>query len=157
MSDSSLEASHVPLVPNYVPYTVLGKLEEKLEHYLLRNSPYHFPMHRRARGVAWVPWVALAGVPLALFSVALSVGLAALSTLTGSAMGLVHLAFAVATAAFGFMALPGLFSRSRKGWSFLLYECLAVAAPDIAAFDLFGIATMTFAVWCVFQLKYEYA
>ena len=157
MHDSTIEVSHTPVVPSYAPYTVLGKLEEKLEQYLLRNSPYHFPRHARARAVALSPWLALAAVPLTLFHVALSVGLVALSTLTGSAMGLVYLSFSVATALFSFKALPGLFRRSREGWGFLLYECLAVAALDILTFDLFGIAAMTFAIWCVFQLKYEYA
>lgn len=157
MSDTSLEASHVTSVPDYVPYTVLGKAEERLEHYLLRNPPYHFPKHQRARSVALAPWAALAGVPLALFNVVLSLGLAALGTLTGSATGLVRLSLVAAAAVFGFKALPGLFKRSRQGWGFLLYECLAVAALAIAAFDLFGIAMMTFVVWCVFQLKYEYA
>jgi hypothetical protein len=149
--------SHAPATPRFVPYTALGKLEEKLEHYLLVNSPFHFPKHQRERAVRVAPWCALSCIPLVLFSVVLDVGMAALSFLTGSPMGLVLVAVSLAATVFGLRALPGLFKRTRQGWRFFVYECLAVAALCLVDIDLVGIAGMTVSLWCAFQLKYEYA
>jgi hypothetical protein len=160
MPDTTLAASadsQPSVAPGYVPYTVLGKLEERLEHYLLRNSPYHVPKEQRERAVRLAPWCALACVPLALFSVALGVGLTALHMVLGNPMGLVSLALVIAAAVFGLRAVPGLFRRSRQGWSFFVYETLSVATLDLVDFDLLGIAAMALTLWCAFQLKYEYA
>ena len=142
--------------PKFVPYTAFPELEAKLEHYLLDASPYRIPDARQSQFTRVVPWVTLLSVPLSLFNVSLGLGLATLVSMTGNLGGLGIAFTAIVSSLLRVCSIPGLFAKTRAGWSLFLYGALLQAVTSLLQLSLTGTAIGVLIAWLAFQVKHLY-
>jgi hypothetical protein len=150
------QTSQAPNTPTgFVPYTAFAELEHNIERQLGPDSKFQLPEAQRRNFVRYLPWIALFMLPLQLGGLLLLFGITALAKLFGSAS---FLPSAISAGAFvlDLIALPGLFSNTRKGWAFFTYAIVLSALGKAFSLSLFGLIISGFLLWIAFQVKYQY-
>jgi hypothetical protein len=139
----------------FEPYTAFPGVEQALERQLGPDSKFQMSELQRRNFVRYLPWFALLMLPFQLGGLLLLFGITALAKIFGSASFLPSL---ISAGAFvlDFIALPGLFSGSRKGWAFFTYALLLSALGDALSLSLFGLICSGLLLWVTFQVKYQY-
>lgn len=144
------EAEH-----GFVAYTAFPPVEEALEQQLGEQGKLKLPERYREGFVKFLPWFVLLFLPLHFAAVLLLLGVTALGTLFGSfSFGGALLSSGVFV--LDIIALPGLFARTRKGWTFWLYALALGAASSLLSLSVFGLLMSVVFFWVAFQIKYQY-
>lgn len=148
--------------------SLFGKLEDVLEEYLGKRAP-QLPKQWKEIIVKFAPYMAIVGVVLGIpgFLALLGVGtvLAPLGFLGGMMTGrpFMGFSFVINVIFFGVMivleglAVPGLFSRSKKAWTFLYWSALVGVVQNIVSFNVGGlIIGGLLSMYFLFQVKEYY-
>jgi hypothetical protein len=143
-------------VPVFQAYTALPQVELWLEDQLgARGKLPQLSQSFRDGYVRYTPWVMLLFLPLHFLAVLLVLGFSGVAALLGHPSfmtALVTMVLFVLQA----MALPGMFARTRRGWSLSLYGLLIGALVQVLRFSLVGLLFQALFLWLAFQAKYEY-
>ncbi len=148
--------------------SMFGKLEVTLEEYLVKKAP-SLPKAWKELIVKFAPYLAILGVVLGIpgFLALLGVGtfLAPLGLVGGMMTGRPFLGFGylVSVLFLGVMilleglAIPGLFSRSKKGWTYLYWGALVGVVQNIVTFNVGGLVIGgIISMYFLFQVKEYY-
>lgn len=144
------------VIPQFVPYTRFPAAEQFLETHLGEASKVLLPPDWRKNFVQFFPWIALAFLPFMLFA---TLGLVAFSGIAALFNPFVLVTTTIAAAAFVFdvIALPGLFKRSKSGWTFFLYSIALGSLGSLLGLDFLGLLFEVLLFWLAFQIKYLYS
>lgn len=148
--------------------SALGKLEVTLEEYLVKKAPA-IPKEWKEVIVKFGPYLAIIGVVMGVPGVLALLGagtvLAPLGLVGGMMAGRPFLGFGylVSVVFLGVMvvlealAIPGLFSRSKKAWTFLYWSALVGIVQNIVTFNIGGIVIGgLISMYFLFQVKEYY-
>lgn len=145
----------------------LGQLEDVFELYLLKKAP-SLPSNVKELIVKFAPWVnillALFAIPAVLLVLGLGALVAPFSMFLGPAGAVSYgINYLVSTAILGItvvlelMAIPGLFSRSRKAWNLLYYATLLSAVSSLVSFHIFNaLFSALIGLYFLFQIREYY-
>ena len=148
---------------------------EFLDFYFAKKAP-QLPVGVKEFLVKIIPWVSLVGVVLGtifvIIGLAAAFGLGALSVtlgvLNGSGLGVgagffISAIFSVAQVVLSIMALPGLFAKKEKGWTYSYYGIYLsaigslVSAISFRSFDIVSpIIGFAIGAYFLFQLRKYY-
>lgn len=141
------------------------QLEDVLDLYLVKKAPA-LPANIKQVIVNFAPWLIIIGIIFSIPAVFALFGLGSMMSALpyGYAMGarfglpyFLSIAFLVVIVVLEIMALPGLFSRSAKGWRFIFYSVLVSAVSSLVSFNLFGLVIGTLiSLYLLFQVKEYY-
>lgn len=147
--------------------SMFSQLYSLLDEYLVNKAP-ELPKKAKDILVAFIPWLTLIGliysIPIVFMAFGLGAILAPLSIFTGPAnaisygvtytLGMVVLAVALV---FDAIALPGLFNRTKKGWTFLYYATLVSFVSSLLSYNwLGGLISTVICIYFLFQIKTYY-
>ncbi len=146
-----------------------GKLEVILEEYLVEKVPFQLPKNVKEIIVKFAPYLAIIGVVMGIPGVLALLGagtiLAPLGLVGGMMTGRPFLGFGyiVSVVFLGVMilleglAIPGLFSRSKKGWTYLYWSALVGVLQNIISFNVGGLVIGgLISMYFLFQVKEYY-
>ena len=146
-----------------------GKLEVILEEYLVEKVPFQLPKNVKEIIVKFAPYLAIIGVVMGIPGVLALLGagtiLAPLGLVGGIMTGRPFLGFGyiVSVVFLGVMilleglAIPGLFSRSKKGWTYLYWSALVGVLQNIISFNVGGLVIGgLISMYFLFQVKEYY-
>jgi hypothetical protein len=144
------------------------KLETTLEEYLGKKAP-QLPKSWRDIVVKFAPYLAIIGVVLGIPGVLALLGIGTfivpLGTVGGIISGrpflgigyLVNVIFLGVTIVLEGLAIPGLFSRTKKAWNLLYWCALVGAVQNIISFNVGGLIIGTLlSLYVLFQVKEYY-
>ena len=148
---------------------MLGKLEVILEEYLVEKAPFQLPKNVKEIIVKFAPYLAIIGVVMGIPGVLALLGagtiLAPLGLVGGMMTGRPFLGFGyiVSVVFLGVMilleglAIPGLFSRSKKAWTYLYWSALVGVLQNIISFNVGGLVIGgLISMYFLFQVKEYY-
>lgn len=146
----------------------LGKLEETLELYLVKKAPFQLPQNVKELIVKIAPWativVLVITLPLVLFAFGLGALVAPFAFLAGPQYGVAYgfnytismIVLAIALI-LELMAIPGLFSRSTKGWRLVYWSTLITLVSSIITLNIIsGLLSALISLYFLFQVKSLY-
>ncbi len=144
--------------------TMLKKLEDFFELYLVTKAPFSLPSNWKEVIVKVAPWLTLVviilALPLILAVLGLGAILAPLSFLGGVSAGVTSLLTTIITAVslvLEAIALPGLFKRTKQAWYLVYYSTLLASLTNIISFNLGGFVIGTvLSLYVLFQIKSYY-
>ena len=147
---------------------MLGKLEVTLDEYLVKKAP-QLPEGWKEVIVKFAPYLAIIGVVMGIPGVLALLGmgtiLAPLGLVGGMMTGRPFLGFGyiVSVLFLGVMilleglAIPGLFSRSKKAWTYLYWSALVGVVQNIVSFNVGGLVIGgLISMYFLFQVKEYY-
>jgi hypothetical protein len=147
--------------------SLFSQLNSFLEEYLVKKAP-QLPTKAKDILVAFAPWLTLIGlissIPIVFMAFGLGAILAPLSVFTGPVntisygvtytLGMVILAVALV---FDAIALPGLFNKTKKGWTFLYYATLVSFLSNLLSYNWFGgLISAVIVLYFMFQIRSYY-
>ncbi|MDO8496990.1 MAG: chromate transporter [bacterium] len=143
--------------------SIMSQLDATLEEYLVKKAPA-IPANIREIIVKIAPWLTLLGVIMSIPAILAVLGLGAmmapLAFLGGMGAGAafsISIVFVAITIILEALAIPGLFSRSRKGWDLLFYSALVSAVSSIVTFNIGGLIIGTLlTLYIMYQIKGYY-
>ncbi|MFA6532465.1 MAG: chromate transporter [Patescibacteria group bacterium] len=148
---------------------MFGKLEVILEEYLVEKAPFQLPKNVKEIIVKFSPYLAILGVVMGIPGVLALLGagtiLAPLGLVGGMMTGRPFLGFGyiISVVFLGVMivleglAIPGLFSRSKKGWTFIYWSALVGVVQNIISFNIGGLVIGgLISMYFLFQVKEYY-
>jgi hypothetical protein len=141
--------------PSFVAYTAVPAAEQLLEQHLGANAAVKLPPNLQEGFVKFFPWITLIFLPFHIAAVLLLFGFTALAMFFGS-FGWVSAIFSAAILVCDVIALPGLFKRTQKGWTFFVYAQAIAALSNLVSFSIFGLLVSVALFWVAFQVKYKY-
>ena len=146
-----------------------GKLEVILEEYLVEKAPFQLPKNVKEIIVKFAPYLAIIGVVMGIPGVLALLGagtiLAPLGLVGGMMTGRPFLGFGyiVSVVFLGVMilleglAIPGLFSRSKRAWTYLYWSALVGVLQNIISFNVGGLVIGgLISMYFLFQVKEYY-
>ena len=146
-----------------------GKLEVILEEYLVEKVPFQLPKNVKEIIVKFAPYLAIIGVVMGIPGVLALLGagtiLAPLGLVGGMMTGrpFLGLGYIVSVVFLGVMilleglAIPGLFSRSKKAWTYLYWSALVGVLQNIISFNVGGLVIGgLISMYFLFQVKEYY-
>lgn len=146
----------------------LNNLEMTLEEYLVKKAP-SIPKEWKEVIVKFAPYLAILGVVMGIPAVLTLLGagaiLAPLGLVGGMMTGRPFLGFGLiisvlfigAMIILEAMAIPGLFSRSKKGWTYIYWSALVGVVSNIVNFNIGGIIIGgLLSMYFLFQVKEYY-
>jgi len=147
----------------------LGKLEVTLEEYLVKKAPVTIPKEWKEIIVKFAPYLAILGVVMGIPAVLALLGagtiLAPLGFVGGMMTGrpflgvgfIVNVLFLGAMVLLEGLAIPGLFSRSKKAWNFLFWSSLLGIVQNLVTFNIGGLVIGgIISMYFLFQVKEYY-
>ncbi len=147
---------------------MFGKLEVTLEEYLGEKAP-QLPENWKEVLVKFAPYLVIVGTVVGVMGFLALLGLGAflvpLGTIGGMMTGQPFVGFSyISNVVFlGLMvlleglAIPGLFSRSRKAWTFLYWSALVGVVQNIVSFNVGGLVIGgLLSLYFLFQVKEYY-
>jgi len=147
---------------------MFGKLEVTLDEYLGKKAPA-LPKEWKEVLVKFTPYLAIIGVVMGIPGVLALLGmgtiLAPLGLVGGMMTGRPFLGFGyiVSVLFLGVMilleglAIPGLFSRSKKAWTYLYWSALVGVVQNIVSFNVGGLVIGgLISMYFLFQVKEYY-
>lgn len=148
--------------------SMFGKLEVTLEEYLGKKAP-QIPKGGKDALVKFAPYLAIIGVVTGVLGLLALLGLGTflvpLGTIGGMMTGqpflgfgyIVNIVFLGAIILLEGLAVPGLFSRSKKAWTFLYWSALVGIVQNIVSFNIGGlIIGGLISMYFLFQVKEYY-
>jgi hypothetical protein len=148
--------------------SMLGKLEVTLEEYLVKKAP-SIPKEWKEIIVKFSPYLAILAVIMGIPGIIALLGagtiLAPLGFVGGMMTGrpflgigfIVNVLFLGAVILLEGLAIPGLFSRSKKAWTFLYWSALVGIIQNIVSFNVGGlIIGGLISMYILFQVKEYY-
>lgn len=148
---ASSSASAAP----FEPYTMAPQVEKLLEEHLGQSAKVLMPEQWRENFARYFPWVTLLLMPVHFASVMLLFGLTALASLVGH-FSWTGALLSAAVLVCDVIALPGLFSRARRGWAFFVYAQLISIVSDLISVSAIGLLLGVVILWIAFQVKPKY-
>jgi hypothetical protein len=141
----------------FVPYTAVPQAEAMLEEQLGERGKLPLLDQKFRDGyVRYTPWVMLVFLPLNFVGVLLVLGFSSLAALLGHP-SMAAAAISVVLFVLQVIALPGMFARTRRGWSFTVYSLVIGTFLAVLRLSLIGTALHLVFLWLAFQAKYEYS
>jgi len=147
----------------------LKSLESTLEEYLVKKAPFQLPANVKEIIVKFAPYLAILGVVMGIPGVLALLGagtiLAPLGFVGGMMTGrpFLGVGFIVNVLFLGIMvllealAIPGLFSKSKKAWTFLYWSALVGVVQNIISFNIGGLVIGgLISMYFLFQVKEYY-
>jgi len=142
----------------------LVQLENLLDEYLVKKTPFTLPGGWREMIVKFAPWMNLILILVALPALLAFLGLSTifmpLSYLGGVQTGLnytLSLVVAAVAVVLNAIAIPGLFKRTRQGWIFLFYATLVGVVENVIHFNIGNlILSPLLSLYILFQVKGYY-
>ena len=147
----------------------LNNLEEILEEYLVKKAPFQLPKNVKEIIVKFAPYLAILGVVMGIPGVLALLGagtiLAPLGFVGGMMTGrpflgmgyLVSIIFLGAMVVLEALAIPGLFSKSKKAWTFIYWSALVGVVQNIISFNIGGLVIGgLISMYFLFQVKEYY-
>jgi hypothetical protein len=148
--------------------SMFEKLEVTLGEYLGEKAP-QLPKAWKDILVKFVPYLVIIGVVVGVLGFLALLGLGTflvpLGTIGGMITGrpffgfgyILNIVFLGAIVLFQGLAIPGLFSRSKKAWTFLYWSALVGAVQNIVSFNIGGLVIGTLlSLYFLFQVKEHY-
>jgi len=148
--------------------SLLGTLEKTLNEYLGQKAP-QLPKAWKEIIVKFAPYLAVIGVILSIPAILALFGLgtmlAPLGMMGAVAAGrpflgagyIISIVFLVIVLILEAMAIPGLFNRTKPGWTYLYYATLVGAIQNIITFNIGGLLIGTLlGLYILFQVKEYY-
>jgi hypothetical protein len=148
--------------------SMFGKLEVALEEYLGVKAP-QIPENWKEIIVKFAPYLAIIGVIAGALSFLALLGLGAFLVPLGAIGGMItgrpfmglnyiiNVVFLGLTVLLEGIAIPGLFSRSKKAWTFLYWAALVGVVQNIIGFNVGGlIVGGLLSMYFLFQVKKYY-
>ena len=148
--------------------SMFAKLEVTLEEYLGKKAP-QLPKEWKEVIVKFAPYLAILGVIFGAFSFLALLGLGAFLAPLGFVGGMMTgrpflgIGYIVNVLFFGVMilldglAISGLFSRSKKAWTYLYWSALVGVVQNIVSFNVGGlIIGGLLSLYFLFQVKEYY-
>jgi hypothetical protein len=148
--------------------SMFGKLEVTLGEYLGKKAP-QLPKNWKDVIVKFAPYLAIIGVVLGIPGLLALFGIGTfvipLGTLGGVISGrpflgvgyLLNVIFFGVILVLEALAIPGLFSRSKKAWNLLYWSALVGAVQNIISFNVGGLIIGTLlSLYVLFQVKEYY-
>lgn len=145
----------------------LAGLEKTLNEYFGKKAP-QLPKNIKEVIVNLAPWVNIIILVLTLPLVLLAFGLGAIvapiSFLAGPSAGVtygvtytVSMAILAVALVFDVLAIPGLFSRSIKGWRFVYWSTLVSLVSNVVSFNIVGgLISAVIGLYFLFQIRELY-
>ncbi|MEK7597805.1 MAG: hypothetical protein AAB441_04140 [Patescibacteria group bacterium] len=147
----------------------LKNLEGTLEEYLVKKAPFQLPKNVKEIIVKFAPYLAILGVVMGIpgFLALLGAGtiLAPLGFVGGMMTGrpflgvgfIINVLFLGVMVLLEALAIPGLFSQSKKAWTFLYWSALVGVVQNIVSFNVGGlIIGGLLSMYFLFQVKEYY-
>ncbi len=147
---------------------LLSQLDKVSQEYFVTKAPLALPENLKEFIVKVAPYVSVV-LAILLLPVVLAVfGLSALLAPVGmmgqayfnplsSLWGIVGWIFSVAGLVLWIMAIPGLFARSKKGWTFSWYNTLLNFVQSIFTGNLIGgLISLVVGLYVLYQVKDKY-
>ena len=147
----------------------LNNLEQILEEYLVKKAPFQLPKNVKEIIVKFAPYLAILGVIMGILGVLALLGagtiLAPLGFVGGMMTGrpflgmgyLVSIIFLGAMVVLEALAIPGLFSKSKKAWTFIYWSALVGVVQNIVSFNMGGLVIGgLISMYFLFQVKEYY-
>jgi len=142
---------------------VLTQLESTLDEYLVKKAPFTIPEDGKELIVKISPYISLIfavmGLPLIFGAIGLTAILAPFAFLGAhySVVAFLSAIFAAISLVLELIAVPGLFKRSKKGWSVAFYATIVSLLGNIVSFDIVGGVVGAIIGWYIlFQVKEKY-
>jgi hypothetical protein len=148
--------------------SMFGKLEVTLEEYLGKKAP-SIPKGWKEIIVKFAPYLAIIGVVMGIPGVLALLGMGAFLAPLGLVGGIVTgrpflgIGYIVNVLFLGViillegLAIPGLFSRSKKAWTFLYWSALVGVVQNIVSFNVGGLVIGSLlSMYFLFQVKEYY-
>lgn len=144
--------------------SMMGKLEDTLETYLVDKAPFQLPTGAKEAIVKYGPWITLVllvlALPAILFAFGLGTLLAPFAFLGGVGAGVnfgVGLVFSAVVLVIEAIAIPGLFKRVASAWRLMYYATLLGGVQNLISFNLGGLVIGTLiSLYILFQIKSYY-
>ena len=144
----------------------LGQLEATLNEYFGKKAPA-LPANIKEVIVKIAPWLTVLGVVLSIPALLTLLGLGGLVAVTSPLAGvegvkagwgyMVSMVFLVVIVVLEGLAIPGLFARSRKGWTLIYYSVLVNVVSSIITLNIIGAAlSLLVGGYFVFQVREYY-
>jgi asparagine N-glycosylation enzyme membrane subunit Stt3 len=141
----------------------MGQLDQTLHLYLHKKAPA-MPEKWQNVLVAWLPWITLVILILALPAVLALFGLSLfvlpVGMMVGAHVGISYIlavVFLAVTLILEAMAIPGLFKRQKSAWKLLYYSALLSALYNLLSLNLFGLIIGTLiSLYLLFQIEHHY-
>ena len=147
----------------------LKNLESTLEEYLVKKAPFQLPKYVKEIIVKFAPYLAILGVVMGIPGVLALLGagtiLAPLGLVGGMMTGrpflgigfIVNVLFLGVMVLLEALAIPGLFSRSKKAWTFLYWSSLVGVVQNVVSFNIGGVIIGgLISMYFLFQVKEYY-
>lgn len=148
--------------------SMFGKLEVTLGEYLGEKAP-QLPKAWREVLVKFAPYLTIVGVVVGVLGFLALLGLGTflvpLGTIGGMMTGqpflgfgyILNIVFLGAIVLLEGLAIPGLFSRSKKAWTFLYWSALVGVVQNIVSFNVGGLVIGgLLSLYFLFQVKEYY-
>ncbi|MFA6081322.1 MAG: chromate transporter [Patescibacteria group bacterium] len=148
---------------------MFGKLETTLDEYLVEKAPFQLPKNVKEIIVKFSPYLAILGVVMGIPGVLALLGagafLAPLGLVGGMMTGrpflgvgyIISILFLGVMIVLEGLAIPGLFSRSKKGWTFIYWSALVGIVQNIISFNVGGLVIGgLISLYFLFQVKEYY-
>ena len=144
-------------------------LEGTLEEYLVKKAPFQLPENVKEIIVKFAPYLAILGVVMGIPGVIALLGagtiLAPLGFVGGMMTGrpflgigfIINVLFLGVAVLLEALAIPGLFSRSKKAWTFLYWSALVGVVQNVISFNIGGLVIGgLISMYFLFQIKEYY-
>ncbi len=146
----------------------LVQLDALCEEYLVKKAPFAIPVNIKELIVKYGPYVsvvlAVLLLPVVLAAIGLTALLGPLSALSqeyinplGTIWGILRLVFSLGGMLLWIMAIPGLFARSKKGWTYSFYNVLLNALQGLVFMQWGNLILGTLiSLYVLYQIKSYY-
>jgi len=148
--------------------SMFGKLEVTLEEYLGKKAP-QLPKAWKDALVKFAPYLVIIGVVVGVLGFLALLGLGTFMVPLGTIGGIIsgkpflgvgyilNILFLGAIVLLQGLAIPGLFSWSKKAWNFLYWSVLVGAVQNLLSFNIGGLVIGTLlSLYLLFQVKEYY-
>lgn len=144
--------------------SMMGKLENTLETYLVDKAPFQLPTGVKEAIVKYGPWITLIllilALPAILFTFGLGTLVAPFAFLGGVKAGVnfgIGIVFSAVVLVIEAIAIPGLFKRAASAWRLMYYASLLGGVQSLISFNLGGLVIGTgISLYILFQIKSYY-
>lgn len=135
-------------------------LEKELLPLFTEKAPFQMADEWKEIIVKYGPYISLILVPLSLLSIGIGTILSIFSLLTVNFLGTLSLVLTIIAMVLNLVALPGLFARTRSGWTLVYYGFLLNTLSSIITLSVSGIlgAAIGFLIggFVLFQIRNKY-
>ena len=134
----------------------MDKLIEILDTYFVKKVPA-LPANVKEILVKIAPWITILGIVISVPAVLAIIGLSGLLTIGSGFQYQISVVFIVVVMMLRGLSIPGLMSKSIKGWMWLFYAVIADAIYAVVSFNIVGgLIGVLISLYFLFQVKEFY-